>query len=98
MYKVTIGYECPCFQRSEYKSEKEFDNQQDAYNYTNIVTEFMNEEFCSSHLFFAQRASETEFVVAVSENPNGGGCSTGSCSTDTAELSDSSCGTSCGCS
>lgn len=91
-----MGYECACFKKSEYASEKSYEKQQDAYNYANIVTEFMNEEFCSTHLFFPQRVSENEFVIAVSENPNGGSCSTGSCGTDSSG-DEESCGTSCGC-
>jgi len=90
MYTVQMEHECGCFKRSEYASEKSFDNQQDAYNYSNIVAEFMNEEFCSKHLFFAQRTGDNAFLIRVAENPNAGSsCSTGSAS---------SCSTgSCGC-
>lgn len=80
MYTVQIEHECGCFKRSEYESKKSFDTQKDAYNYSNIVAEFMNEEFCSKHLFFAQKANDNAFVIRVAENPNAGGsCSTGSC-------------------
>ncbi|GIT97333.1 hypothetical protein [Sulfurovum sp. TSL1] len=94
MYTVQMEHECGCFKRSEYASEKTFDNQQDAYNYSNIVAEFMNEDFCTKHLFFAQKTADNMFVIRVSENPNAGGsCGTssaGSCSTES--------GGSCGCS
>jgi len=80
MYTVQMEHECGCFKRSEYENGKSFDTQRDAYNYSNIVAEFMNEEFCSKHLFVAQRSGENEFLISVSENPNAGGsCSTGSC-------------------
>jgi len=96
MYTVTMGHECACFKKSEYESEKTFDNQQDAYNYTNIVVEFMNEDFCSTHLFFAQMTSENNFIIGVSDNPDNGSCSTGSCGPSEA---DTGCDTgSCGCS
>ncbi|WP_309497183.1 hypothetical protein [Sulfurovum sp.] len=100
MYKVQIAHECGCFKKSEYKSEKSFDNQQDAYNYSNIVAEFMNEDFCQKHLFVAQKTVDDHFIITVSNNPNSGSCSTGSCDTDTgATLADSSCDSgSCGCS
>ncbi len=94
MYTVKMEHECACFKRSEYASEKTFENQQDAYNYTNIAAEFMNEDFCTAHLFVPQRVGDHEFAIRVVENPNAGSCSTGSCST---ESSDSGCGTSCGC-
>ena len=92
MYNVNIEHECGCFKKSEYKSHKSFDNQQDAYTYSNIVCELMNEEFCTKHLFFVQKTEEDHFLIRVVNNPNAGGsCSTGSCSTG------GSCGTSCGC-
>ena len=91
MYTVTIGHECACFKKSEYESVKSFDNQQDAYNYANIVTEFMNEDFCTTHVFVPQRVGDNEFQIAVMDNPNAGACGTGG-------SSDSSCSTgSCGC-
>ncbi|EIF52053.1 hypothetical protein [Sulfurovum sp. AR] len=94
MYTVQMEHECGCFKRSEYASEKTFDNQQDAYNYSKIAAEFMNEDFCSKHLFFAQKTSDNTFLIRVAENPNtGGSCGTssaGSCSTES--------GGSCGCS
>ncbi len=90
MYTVKIAHQCACFKKSEYKSEEKFNNQRDAYNYTNIAVEFMNEDFCTKHLFVAQKASENEFLIGVVINPNAGGsCGTGA---------DNSCSTgSCGC-
>ena len=80
MYTVQMEHECGCFKKSEYESEKSFDNQRDAYNYSNIVAEFMNEEFCTKHLFSAQIVDDNDFVIRVTDNPNAGGsCSTGSC-------------------
>ncbi len=90
MYTVQMEHECGCFKRSEYTNEKSFDKQQDAYNYSNILAELMNEEFCTKHLFFAQRSGDNEFLISVAENPNAGSA----CSTTSA----SSCSTgSCGC-
>jgi len=89
MYTVQMEHECGCFKRSEYTNDKSFEKQQDAYNYANIVTELMNEEFCTKHLFVAQRAGDYEFLIRVSDNPNAGSCGTSSAS---------SCSTgSCGC-
>ncbi len=85
MYNVHIEHQCGCFKKSEYKPEKSFDNQKDAYNYSQIVCELMNEEFCQKHHFFAQKAEENDFIIRVVENPNAGSCSSGGC------------GTSCGC-
>jgi len=79
MYTVNIAHECGCFKRSEFESEKSFERQQDAYNYANIASELMNEEFCSKHLFFAQKTGDNAFVISVADNPNGSSCSTGSC-------------------
>ena len=99
MYTVQIEQECGCFKKSDYKNIKSFDNQQDAYNYANIVTEFMNEDFCQKHLFTAFKLEDDNFVIGVSSNPNSGSCSTGSCDTDTgATLADTGCSSgSCGC-
>lgn len=81
MYTVQIEHECSCFRKSEYKSEKAFDNQQDAYTYSKILEELMNEEFCGKHLFFSQKIGANDYLIRVAENPNGGGggCSSGSC-------------------
>jgi len=81
MYTVQMEHQCGCFKRSEFESEKSFEKQQDAYNYANIASELMSEEFCGKHLFFAQKTDDNAFVIRVAENPNASGssCSTGSC-------------------
>lgn len=90
MYTVTMSHECACFKKSEFKKEKSFDNQQDAYNYANIAAEIMNEDFCTTHVFVPQKVGDDEFIIGVMDNPNAGSCGTGS--------SASSCSTgSCGC-
>ena len=88
MYTVQIEHECGCFKRSEYESKKSFENQRDAYNYSNIVAEFMNEEFCTKHLFVAQKTAGDDFLIRVTENPNAGSCSTSGASS----CSSGSCG------
>jgi len=94
MYKVQIEQECGCFKKSEYESEKSFDTQKDAYNYANIVTEFMNEDFCQTHEFMAYKTEDNNFVIGVSQNPNSGSCGTDK----SAALTGSSCSSgSCGC-
>ncbi len=100
MYTVYMERECGCFKKSEYKNEKSFDNQQDAYNYANIVAEFMNEDFCQKHQFTAYKTVDDHFVIGVGNNANSGSCSTGSCDTDTGTaLADTGCDSgSCGCS
>jgi len=104
MYTVEIEHQCRCFKKSEYKSEKSFESQKDAYNYSNIVADFMNDEFCTEHLFSAQRVGENEFMIRVADNPNSASsCSTGSCSSDEdttvgTSMFGTSCSTgSCGC-
>ena len=80
MYTVHIEHECGCFKKSEYESEKSFETQKDAYNYSNIVAEFMNEEFCQKHYFFSQKVGDTVFMIRVTDNPNSASsCSSGSC-------------------
>ena len=85
MYNVTISHECACLKKSDYNPQETFDTQRDAYNYSNIVTELMNDEFCTTHLFSSKKIGDNDFLISVTENPNAGS----SCSTD-------SCG-SCGC-
>ena len=92
MYTVTMEKECACFKKSEYESEATFDFQKDAYNYANTVIEFMNEDFCTTHLFVGQRTQEDNFVIQVVANPNAGS----SCSTDDSSCSTGGCGP-CGC-
>ena len=65
MYTVQIEKECECFKKSEYTNNNTFKTQQDAYNYANIVTELMNEEFCGKHTFCSQRAEGNNFVISV---------------------------------
>jgi len=90
MYAVKMSHECACFKKSDYESEKTFETQRDAYNYANLVTEFMNEDFCSTHLFTTNKTQDNDFIIGVAVNPNAGSCGTGA--------SDSSCSTgSCGC-
>ncbi len=80
MYKVIIDKECSCFKKSEYKREETFQYQQEAYNYTNLIVELMNEEFCQKHLFFAEKSTDNEYLIKVVENTTPvGSCSTGGC-------------------
>ncbi|MEN8303064.1 MAG: hypothetical protein ABFQ64_03200 [Campylobacterota bacterium] len=103
MYLVEMEYECGCFKKSEYSSEKSFETQKDAYNYANILAELMNEEFCTKHLFTAQKTQSDGFVIRVVDNPNAySKCADGDCSTDSssadASMYDDSCSSgSCGC-
>ena len=90
MYTVEMQHECGCFKKSEYENNKSFNTQKDAYNYANTVAEFMNEDFCQTHLFTAHLTQDNNFIIGVTNNPNAGSCGTGA--------SDSSCSTgSCGC-
>ena len=111
MYTVQMQEECACFKKSKYLNNATFQTQKEAYDYSNIIAEFMNEEFCSKHLFYSQIAEGNNFVVRVDRNATFvSGCSTGvSCdvgcsSTDdwTLEATESSssenCGSGCGCS
>lgn len=109
MYKVVMQEECSCFLKSEYEREKEFATQKEAYEYSKILAELMNEEFCKRHLFYSQIAEGNNFVIRVDRNATFvSGCSTGvTCdvgcgSTDDWTLEatateDESCGSGCGC-
>jgi len=108
MYTVQMEQECGCFKKSEYSNNNSFPTQQEAYNYSKIVAELMNEEFCSRHTFYSEPGEGDSFVIRVALNATYvSGCSTGvSCdvgcgSTDDWSLeatdSDESCGTGCGC-
>ena len=79
MYTVYMGRECACFKKSEYEKEKSFDNQRDAYNYSNVLAELMNEKFCTTHIFSSHKTVDDDFIIGVVDNPDAGGCSTGSC-------------------
>ncbi len=83
MYTVQIEKECSCFKKSDYTNNNTFKTQQDAYNYANIVAELMNEEFCSQHKFYSQKADGNNFLIRVAINTTDvSGCSTGvSCDT-----------------
>lgn len=88
MYTVHMAKECGCFKKSEYESTKTFETQRDAYNYSHVLAELMNDDFCSTHLFTAQKLENDDFMITVVDNPNAGSCGT---------ESSGSCGTSCGC-
>ncbi|MDQ7044653.1 MAG: hypothetical protein Q9M32_01880 [Sulfurimonas sp.] len=78
MYTVEVGFECSCFKKSDYESKKSFDNQSDAYNYANVLADFMNDDFCATHTFSAIRSGDKEFIIQVFDNPEAAGsCSTG---------------------
>ncbi len=85
MYTVTMEHECACFIKSEYKKEMSFQFQPQAYNYTTTIMELMNDEFCKTHMFYAEKSNDNEYLIRVAANND----SEDSCSTD-------SCG-SCGC-
>lgn len=108
MYTVQMEEECECFLKSEYSNNVIFNTQKEAYNYANIVAEFMNEEFCGKHTFEAQLAEGDMFVIRVARNATFvSGCSTGvSCDTGCGSTDDwalentadnGSCGSGCGC-
>ena len=103
MYTVEMEHECDWFKKSEYTNNKSFDFQKDAYQYANILVEFMADDFCNTHHFFAQKTEDDNFIIRVVYNPNASACSTGSCGRDTDvwkledAQNDESCGTGCGC-
>jgi len=104
MYRVVMQEECACFLKSEYKRSAEFATQKEAYEYSNVLAELMNEEFCGRHLFYSQIAEGNNFVVRVDRNATFvSGCSTGvSCdvgcgSTDDWTLEATAQSDSCGC-
>lgn len=70
MYTVQMEKECKCFKKSEYSNIMTFETQKDAYNYANLIAEFMNEEFCSTHIFTAHRVEDSHFLITVSTNPD----------------------------
>jgi hypothetical protein len=102
--------ECGCFQKSEYTNNNTFQTQQEAYNYSKIVAELMNEEFCGKHTFYAQITEDNDFVIRVALNPNlpsnynphiscDVGCgSTDAWSLEATDTKKDTCGSSCGCS
>ncbi len=108
MYKVQMQKECACFKKSEYTNTNSFDTQQEAYQYANILSELMNEEFCGKHTFYPELAEGNNFVIRVAINAifvsgcsTGVTCDTGCGSTDDWTLestTDESCGSGCGCS
>ena len=106
MYTVIIENECGCFKKSEYQNNATFQTQREAYQYANVLTELMNEEFCRKHEFYAQPGLGDTFVIKsplrmtfVSGCSTGISCDQGCDSTDdwSLEATDGSCGDSCGC-
>jgi hypothetical protein len=79
MYTVQMEHECGCFKRSEYTNNKTFEKREDAHNYSNILIELMNEEFCKKHHFFMQPTHGNEFIIRVTDKVHSGGCASGSC-------------------
>lgn len=88
MYTVKMEQECGCFKKSEYKNNVTFETQQDAYQYATTVAEFMNEEFCGTHMFHAHKGAGDFFLITVAVNPEAVGitphitCDTGCAGTD----------------
>jgi hypothetical protein len=95
MYTVQMQKECNCFKKSEYENNMTFETQKDAYTYATIVAEFMNEEFCGTHVFSAHRGEGDYFLITVAidtEVATGIAphitCDTGCGTTDTWSLED----------
>ncbi len=65
MYTVQMEKECGCFKKSEYKNNLTFETQKDAYQYATTVAEFMNEEFCNTHIFSAHKGDGDYFLIGV---------------------------------
>jgi len=91
MYTVTMENGCSCFAKSEFEKVVTFKTQHEAYNYTNTLMETMNEDFCQTHMFYAEQSNDNQFKIRVSANTGQGD----SCGID-GEDSSSGCGTSCG--
>ncbi len=68
MYTVQMEKECGCFKKSEYANSVAFKTQKDAYQYATIVAEFMNEEFCHTHIFSAHKGDGNYFLIKVDIN------------------------------
>ena len=92
MYTVTMEKQCACFLKSEYNRVEKFNTQSEAYKYTNMVMEMMNEDFCQFHMFYGEQTDTKEFIIRVALNTGEGD----SCGIDE-EDSSNGCGTSCGC-
>jgi len=108
MYTVQMEEECGCFKKSEYSNNSSFPTQQEAYQYAQIVSELMNEEFCKKHVFTPEKLADDNFIIRVARNVTFvSGCSTGvSCDTGCGSTDDwalentvdnGSCGSGCGC-
>lgn len=88
MYTVQMEKECGCFKKSEYKNNLTFETQKEAYQYATTVAEFMNEEFCNTHIFSAHKGEGDYFLISVALNPESVGikphisCDTGCGTTD----------------
>ena len=65
MYKVHIGHECGCFKKSEYKSEKSFENQQ----YTHFIEIVMFETLVNNKRIFAACSCALFIFTGVVSQP-----------------------------
>jgi len=68
MYSVQMQKTCKCFQKSDYVDSQTFKTQKEAYTYAKILTEIMNEEFCSTHTFDFQRVDTHIFLITLTIN------------------------------
>ncbi|HFU74957.1 MAG TPA: hypothetical protein ENK66_01795 [Arcobacter sp.] len=65
MYTVIMEQECSCFKKSGLTNNNKFNTRQEANNFAKMVAEIMNEDFCSKHTFYAQRAEDDMYVIRV---------------------------------
>jgi len=82
MHKIIVEKECGCFKKSAYENNMSFESKDDALIQANLMTNYMNTEFCQKHEF-ELREDGNNFVIAVDmkqQQSNGGCCGGGHCS------------------
>jgi hypothetical protein len=65
MYTVIMEQECACFKKSEFTNNNTFKTRKEANQYANLAAEIMNEDFCTTHTFYAQRLEGNIYAIRV---------------------------------
>jgi hypothetical protein len=83
MFNINVTKECGCFKKSEYENNMNFESKDDALLQAQLMTNYMNTNFCRSHNFQLVENGE-QFTINVHNNPekkqSGGCCGGGHCS------------------
>ena len=66
MITVHVEKECGCFRKSQYINDQQYVSKRDALLHANLMTNYMNQNFCKKHLFTLEE-NENSILIKSEE-------------------------------